>query len=378
VLGNHPLGAQEPLTNPTVGIQRLITDNPKHPYAQIGIENLIEALTAFQALCQASGYPLKGTLEQNWLLPTVVGAIRPTCLAPETMIAGDLSSEESMLLVGFEGYHDFIPNYAAANLAAQGFRASAATIAPPSIRSRRRVDAMILAHLFDQAEFRAEVAQALKPYLGSESRIGFPAVLGLKNPIEVLRDLESLLGRRVFEMPGLPPSIPGIRLHNLLVSEIQKAGGRVENGMEVVAFSVEKGVENNQINSVWTESAARRTPHPARHFILATGGFLGDGFIVHHTGYAHEAIFDLPIQEIPPQGEWFQPSFFPNQGHPLLMTGIGVDGDFRPVDQHGKAIYENLAVIGSSLGDGDFIRERSLEGVALASGFLAGMREGAR
>ncbi len=375
VLGYHPISAQEPLPNPLAGIQKLVTENPAHPFAQIGVEHLTQALAAFQSLCQKSGYPLHGSLEQNWLLPTAVGAARPTCLAPETMLSGDLMSDDPMLLVGFGGYHDFYPHYAAANLEAQGFIASAVNIDLPSLRSRRRVDSMILAHLFDQEDFRAEVVEAITPHLREQARIGLPAVLGLNNSFEVQRDLESRLGRKVFEMPGLPPSIPGIRLHNLLVSEIQNQGGRVENGMEVLAFNAEPDTESSTITAIWTEAAARRTPHRAQQFILATGGFLGDGFKVYYNDYAQEKIFDLVLDETLHQRDWFQPSFFPKEGQPLFKAGIRVNEDFRPIDQNDKIIFENLAVIGACLGSSDLIWERSLEGVALASGYLAGMRE---
>ena len=375
VLGYHPIGDQEPLINLAEGIQRLIDENSKHPYALIELEKLAEVLTALQALCQTSGYPLLGSLDQNWLLPSAIGAIRPTCLAPETMIAGDLRATDPMLIVGLEGYHDFFPHYAAANLEAQGFETQAIVIDLPSLRSRRRVDTITLARLFDQEDFRAEVAEAIKPHLGDAAhaaRVGLPAVLGLRNPLGAQRDLESRLGRRVFEMPGLPPSVPGMRLHNILVSAIQKDGGRVENGMEVVAFSGERGAESGRIETVWTKSAARCTLHAARNFILATGGFLGNGIKVAYNGYAQEPVFDLPIHNSPPQGEWFQRSFFADEGHPIFKAGIIVDKKFHPVDADGAITYGNLTAIGSGLAHVDTIRERSLEGVALVSGFVVG------
>jgi len=370
------LGGQQ-VKNPRDGIQRLVDENHQHPYAQIGEEILEQAIHDFQELCQGAGYPLHGSLEKNWLLPTALGAIRPTCLAPDTMIAGDLSSTQPMLIVGFEGYLDFYPHYAAANLEAQGFSPRAVIIDPPGLRSRKRVDTMILAQLFDQDDFRAEIAKEIKPHLNENHRVGLPAVLGLKHHLEALRDLESRLECRFFEMPGLPPSVPGIRLHNILVSAIQKAGGRVENGMEVLNFSEQQGAGNDRITTVWTESAARRTPHAAQRFILATGGFLGDGIKLHHSGYTQEPIFNLPIQNLSSQDNWLQPEFFHQNGHDIFKSGIRVDVNFAPVDQDGNVLFENLFVIGSALGHGDFMRERSLEGVALASGYFVGKNVGA-
>ena len=78
-----------------------------------------------------------------------------------------------------------------------------------------------------------EVAQAIKPKLGNAARVGFPAVLGLHQSLEVIKDLQNQLGCDVFEIPGLPPSVPGIRLHNLLIQAIQRDGGQIFDGMQV-------------------------------------------------------------------------------------------------------------------------------------------------
>ena len=368
----------EQVKSPREGIQRLVDENQHHPYALIEDEEIERTLIDFQKLCQSSGYPMHGSIDKNWLLPSAVGAVRPTCLAPETMLNGDLSSSQPMLIVGFEGCLDFYPHYAAANLKAQGFSASAVIIDPPSLRSRKRVDSMILAQLFDQDAFRAEIADEIKHHLKENQRLGLPAVLGLKHPLEARQDLESRLGCKLFEMPALPPSVPGIRLHNILVTAIQKAGGRVENGMQVLAYSEQQAAGNDRITTIWTESAARRTPHAAQRFLLATGGFLGDGIQGHHSGYAHEAVFNLPIQNLTSQENWLQQEFFNEHGHDLFKAGIRVDKNFSPIDQDGKMLYDNLHVIGSAQGNGDFIRERSLEGVALASAYCVGKNGGAR
>ncbi|MBU1661944.1 MAG: anaerobic glycerol-3-phosphate dehydrogenase subunit A, partial [Chloroflexi bacterium] len=248
VLGYYPVSAAKPVEFPVSAIARLVLEQPMHPYARTSLQQIDAALRDFQALCAEAGYPLPGTLERNWLLPSAAGAFRPTCLAPETMIAGDLHSDAPMLLVGFEGYHDFYPHFAAANLSAQGIPAEAVMLDLPSLRARRRVDTMALARLFDNPEFRAEVAEALTPRLGNAARVGFPAVLGLHDSLRAARELESSLGRRVFELPGLPPSIPGMRLHDLLVQAIREAGGQVYEGIEVVG--VERGAGSGRRSAV--------------------------------------------------------------------------------------------------------------------------------
>jgi glycerol-3-phosphate dehydrogenase subunit B len=197
------------------------------------------------------------------------------------------------------------------------------------------------------------------------ARIGFPAVLGLHKPLEVLEHLQSSLGMPVFEIPGLPPSIPGIRLQNLLLTAIQNQHGAVYTGMPVIKV----GTDENIIHTVWSEAAARQTPHYAKTYILATGGILGGGIMVDNNGYAQEAVFGLPVPTPEHRSNWFQAEFLAPKGHPIFHTGVTTDTELRPLDNTGGTPYSNLHVVGSALADCDPIRERSLEGIALATGF---------
>ncbi|MGH8874273.1 MAG: FAD-dependent oxidoreductase, partial [Acidimicrobiia bacterium] len=115
VLGYHP--PDQPVESPAEALGRL---EPAHPYTRAGREALEQALSALAELCTRAGYPLEGSLERNWLLPSALGAARPTCLAPATMTAGDLRRRGAMVLVGFRGFADFHPGLIAANLAERG------------------------------------------------------------------------------------------------------------------------------------------------------------------------------------------------------------------------------------------------------------------
>jgi len=362
VLGNYPIGSGSPIDAPISAIARLTMEQPGHPYARVNLKQIDAVLKAFQALCLEAGYSLHGSLESNWLLPTSAGAFRPTSLAPETMIAGDLTDPAPMLLVGIEGFHDFYPQLTAANLKAQGISAEAVMIRLPGLQSRQRIDGMVLARYFDNPNTAFELSEAIRPYLGSVERIGLPAVLGTHQALSFVRALESQLGCRVFEIPGLPPSIPGMRLHQILVEAIQKSGGQVFSGMEVIGS--QRSATGNQINAVFSEAAARNTLHLAQNYILATGGILGGGIYTDHTGRVSDPIFNLPIQAAPEMSTWFAREFLHPDGHPIFRTGISSDEKL-------KTEFDNLFVIGNALA-GDFIRERSLEGVALVSAFQIG------
>lgn len=367
VLGYYPPDNQTPVEVPAEALAQLVQKTPHHPYALVGIEALAQALDAFQQLCAAACYPMRGSLERNWLLPTALGGVRPTCLAPETMIAGDLRQRDPMLLVGFRPYLDFYPALAADNLKAQGFPARDVTLDLPRPEQRRLVNATNLAQLFERADFRAEVVDALKPHLGDAARVGFPAVLGIHNALGVQRDLQEHLGRPIFEIPVLPPSIPGIRLHRILTGAVERAGGRVFEGMEVVAADVRDKI----VEAVWTQAAARRKLHRARHFILATGGILGSGIVAEDMDTLREVIFDLPLAAVPKRSEWFDPEFLSLRGHPIYRAGVAVNERLQPLDAANNVLYTNLYVAGTTLAHCDALLERSFEGVALSTGFVA-------
>ena len=370
VLGYIPGEISTLVTNPASAAEELIAANPQHPYARAGLEALAAALEELQAICQQSGYPLHGSLEENWLLPTVIGAARPTCLAPETMIAGDLRTNDPMLLVGFEGYHDFYPHFAAANLQAQGFAARAIMLPIPVSLQRQRIDTLVLARAFDDAEFRQQVIESIKPHLGDAARIGFAAVLGLHDALRATRELEYGLGRRIFEIPGLPPSVPGMRLQRILVQAIRRAGGGVYDGIEVIGM-LENGRQKTEntgqrvaVEAVLSKSASRLTSHAAGHFVLATGGILGGGIQTDHTGYAQETIFNLSVAASPHRNEWLQRAFAHPDEHAIFSAGVRVDTDFC-------TDYPNLFAIGGGLGGADCVRQKTREGVALVSAYRA-------
>jgi glycerol-3-phosphate dehydrogenase subunit B len=366
VLGYYPLDSGAPLDAPAGGLAQLLADHPDHPYATAGQKTLGAALDALQTLCAAANYPLHGSLESNWLLPTAVGTARPTCLAPEMMIAGDLRQDDAMLIVGFERFSDFQANIIAANLAQRGIKATHATVRLPSMATRRFVNGMRLAAACDEEAFLFELADAVLPHVAGARRVGFPAVLGLQSPLRAKEQLEALLGRPVFEIPGLPPSIPGIRLQRILTRAIKQAGGQVYEGMEAVGAQVEDG----RATAILTEAAARSRAQRAGTFVLATGGLLGGGINTNFAGEAREQVFGLPVTAPDSRLDWFEEAFMSRDGHPIYRAGIAVDDGFRPRG----AIPSNVLVAGTTLAFCEPIRERSFDGIALATGYAVGQR----
>ena len=65
---------------------------------------------------------------ENVVLPTTVGARKPSAVVPETMAAGDLRDDAPMLVVGFYALRDFHAAYLADNVARGGVPARSVVI----------------------------------------------------------------------------------------------------------------------------------------------------------------------------------------------------------------------------------------------------------
>jgi glycerol-3-phosphate dehydrogenase subunit B len=231
VLGYAPDRVKKPAT----ALEQLIGARPDHPYALVGSGTVAEAIGWFaQTVADGPlpGYRYAGGLELNLLLPSALGALRPSAMVPETMVAGDSSQLRRVCVVGTRSLRDFHPSLCAANLTAAGIEARAINLELKV--DRADANALGIARLFDDARWRSQFVAELSLALRAEEHVGLPAMLGLRDPHGVLCDLESRLGRRVFEIPTLPPSVPGMRMYEILRHALRAAGGRLVLGPEVV------------------------------------------------------------------------------------------------------------------------------------------------
>lgn len=358
-------GVQNPVADPFAAMARL---DPAHPYSRLGparvrthLARLSESLDATQlGYASAPG-------GSNFLLPSPVGAGRPVWLAPAAQQAGHLADAGPLLIVGFTGLRDFYPQLIADNLGKQGHQARALQLPLDLLTPRRDSNTVQLAHALDDPRVRKRVIAALHRHMRNGERIGLPAVLGLENHAEALQEFRAELAVPVFEIPTLPPSVPGVRLHRALRHELMRRNVRVEAGMEVIGINV----NGAGVASVETESSARPLKHRAHRYLLATGGLLGGGFNSDHTGRVWETIFGLPLTVPQQRAGWFRPLFLDPAGQPVFHGGIAVDAGYRPIDASGRPVYENLWAAGNGLAGADGIQERSLEGIAVVTGIGA-------
>jgi glycerol-3-phosphate dehydrogenase subunit B len=342
--------------------------HPDHPYARLSAASISASIEWFKTRLPVFGY--RGGLEKNILLPTAVGAAKPSSIVPETMAQGDLGANGRFAFVGL-GLKDFFPAYLAENLgqvAVGGSTASARAIelAPP-LGAEADVGSLAFARRFDERAFREAVVRELASQVEPDERIGFPAVLGLKNAGGVWRELEARLERPVFEVATLPPSVTGIRLFEAMTAALRQAGGRLVIGSPVVGAETSSG----RVEALVSRAAGRPTSYRARLFVLASGGVAAGGIHVDSYGKIREAVFDLALAGLPQADR--RPPFLPTylEEQPLDRVGVPVDDRLRPLDGEGQTHYENLYAAGAIIAGAVPWQEASGNGLSLATGYAA-------
>lgn len=366
VLGYAP----ELVDSPAAALPGFLRDHPAHPYAKVGLQTISDAVDWIKAT--AAEVSLVGGLESNFLLPTAVGVPKPSALAPETMTEGDVRTGGRFTIVGFSALKDFYPAYLAANLnrgiperaGNDGVDARTITISPPT-GGEADVTPLGWARRFEDPGFRDAVIAELAPALDGGA-VGFPAVLGLDSSRTVWQELRNTLGVPVFEIPTLPPSVPGNRMARSLRAALTGAGARVVMGGRVIGVRA----TGEQLEEVIVDAAARPKRYRARDFVLATGGFASRGLEMDSFGSVRETAFGLPVTGMPAEADsrW-SPEYLAD--HPAARAGLAVDGELRPVDAENGPTYANVRVAGAALAGAEPWREKSGEGVSLATGLRA-------
>lgn len=363
LLGYSP----ERVERPAEAIARLVEARPGHPYALLDAATVAAAVEWFKARVAAgplAPYAYTGGVEENFLLPTAIGVARPSALVPETMAGGEIRRGGAICIVGFRALKDFHPALAAEMLTRAGVEARGVEL-DLTPEGRADVNALGLARAFDDSAFRADVAQRVAAQLGAEERVAFPAVLGMADPHGVWSELEQRLGT-VFEIPTLPPSVPGIRLYKSLTETLRRAGGRVILNTAVTGAEHEDG----RVSALRTRVGLREERRGADWVVLATGGFPSGGLELDSRWAASETALGLPVSGVPePDSERFSPGYFDH--HPMSRAGVSVDRELRPLDGGGRRLYENVLVAGATLAGAEPWREKCGDGVSLCTGYRA-------
>lgn len=360
ILGYTPERVERPL-------EALAGVPSDHPYASIGAD-AVGAAVAW--LAGALGPDLLvGDPARNHHLPTAVGALRPTALAQPSMVAGDAIGGRSYAVVGVRQLKDFPADLVAGNLARStapdggALAASAAWVDLPARPGEADPSPLTYARALDEEAFAARFARAVAAAAGPGDVVALPAVLGVRRS-GVWRQVAEVVGRDVCEIPLPPPSVPGLRLHEALLALVRAAGVRIVTGSRIVG----RTLDADAVASVTLAAAGGPRQLRADAFVYAPGGFESGALEVDSFGAISEPVFGLPLTatDAAPliQATYWGP-------HPLFTVGVRVDQAGRPADAAGAAVHPNLYVAGGLIAGAERWREKSGDGIAVATAVRA-------
>jgi glycerol-3-phosphate dehydrogenase subunit B len=336
--------------NPLYGLSLLPTE---HPFHLLRPETTREALDDFRTAMTDMGIPYVGDAEASRSILSALGTFKTTCLVPITMAAAPQTTDEAIHIISFAGLKDFYPGYIISRRPGSSF----------SVYNSGVSTTMGIAAHFEENEFLEDFVSWLKKINIREGKIALPAVLGLESAASVIARIAVDMERPVFEIPTIPPSMPGRRLFNALKDHFRRQGGDIYWSWPVIGVEKTKAI----IEAVITESAGRPKSLNGKAFILAAGSFVGGGLQAQREKIV-ENIFDLPVHVPGPRETWFDNDYF-SFNHGIGKAGIIADSSFRPKDTP----WENIFVCGGILAHTDILKNGCGHGLALATARAAAM-----
>jgi glycerol-3-phosphate dehydrogenase subunit B len=334
--------------NPLAGIKELPSE---HPYHLIPEKMIRESLDDFQTAMKEMNMPYAGHPEKNRSILSALGTSKTSCLVPTTMEAAPQGTDESILIITFKGLKDFYPGYIISRRKNTRFSEYDAGVS----------STMSIASYFEDKNSFEKFLLWLEKIKTEKSKLAFPAVCGLESAAEIVNTIAAGTGKPVFEIPTIPPSMPGRRLFNALKGFFRKKGGEIYWNWPVTG--IEKG--GKLIEAVTTHSAGRPNSLNARSFILATGSFVGGGLTATRNGIM-ENVFHLPVHTPGPRDTWFDNNYF-SLNHGIGKAGIVADASLRPADSP----WKNIFVCGGILANAEILKSGCGHGLALATARVA-------
>lgn len=323
----------------------------EHPYRLVGSDGIVESIETFKRIMAETGLDYVGDAHTNRKILTPLGTTKTTCLVPETIMHSEFSDEKYLHLISFDGIKDFYPSYITSRKTLAGYSTFDAGVSTT----------MAIASRFEEKRFLDEFISWLKALEVPPGKIALPAVLGIESSKEIISRISRETDRKIFEIPTLPPSIPGIRLFRRLKNLFQAKGGYIYWGNDVASFET----TNNHIEAITLSTPGRPHRVGGRAFMLSTGSFVSGGLFAHRDSI-RETVFGMDVYLPGPRQGWFTQDFFARD-HEIEKAGIRVDKAFRPIDSD----MENLFVCGSILAFSQVMKYQCGNGLALSTGFMA-------
>ncbi len=354
------------IEDPWQGIEQLRDSHPRHPLCRIPKDDIFTAFEQFTSFLGKCGiaYTPPGEFNVSGLTPA--GTLKPTLCVPATMQVGSaaFSQKEPCVIIDFKGLKGFSSRQVVANLKDRWPKLSSKRVEFPDMVSGE-IYPEVMARSLEVPATREKLAKILASAAGDVKVIGLPAILGMHAPDLVREELEQLTGLQIFEIPTMPPSVPGIRLREMFEQLFPQKGVTLipQQKVDRLVF-IENGAQLSLNDSFGPISIH------AKSVILATGRFLSGGLKAGVDGVS-EPLLKLPVTQPDSRREWYREKYTDRRGHAVNSAGIEVDSSFRPLDNHGRPYSKNLFAAGVILAHQDWIRGRCGAGVAIATAYKA-------
>lgn len=355
ILGYAPQRVQTPL--------EVLGDLPEgHPLRQLGADTVRESLSWLGTELGLAGSP-----ESNLQLPTAVGSIRPTALAPASLAGADANKHSSFAVVGVNQLKDFQAALIAGNLNrttldGRRLQAKAAVIDFVPRADEQDPSTVHFAKALDDPTLLKKFAKAVAAAAPAADVLLVPAVIGLDNQ-DAWNIFEQTVQRPAAEICMQPPSMPGLRMFRALLERARSLGLRHIQGAKATGFEASDG----HITAMQVASAGHTKRVRCDAVVHAPGGFESGAIAVDSEGNIEETLFGLPLTATTMEGLVVPDHSLPQ---PLFEVGVKVDDAMRPIGDSGPT-FDNLYAAGGILAGAQRAREKSGDGIAVASAWRA-------
>jgi len=352
------------IDKPWDGLEQLKKSQPAHPLCKIPAADIKEAFSQFTAFLGNCGIGYTALQETNITALTPAGTLKKTLCVPATMASGPKAFADKVpcVIIDFTGLKGFSARQVVANLRDKWPGLSSARITFPEM-DRGEIYPEVMARALEVPATRQRLAVLLRQAAGGAKCIGLPALLGMHRPDLVRAELETLTGLQIFEIPTMPPSVPGIRLREMFEQVLPQRGITLIPQQKVLSVLFDTDGALLRLRDNYGPIAIR-----SRAVILATGRFLSGGLLAHPDGIT-EALLELPVTQPGCRTDWYRNGYTDRRGHAIHKAGIEVDETFRPLAKDGQVYNDGLFAAGIILAHQDWIRSRSGAGIAIATAY---------
>jgi glycerol-3-phosphate dehydrogenase subunit B len=367
LMGVHPIGEGILWDNPWDAIDALKQDLPVHPYSRMQKESIHLAIDEFITGLKTAGLAYERFLEQNVQVIMPIGTVKTTYGVPKSMWNDvmAMSKKSPCLVVGINGLLGFSSRQITEALKSTWPELHYTSISFPRLERSSEVYTEPMARSLSLSETRERLAASVRPYIGKATAIGFPAIFGIQDTDYIVSDMEERLGAKIFEIPTMPPSIPGLRIKEAMDRYLKEMGVRTLLSKKVLNVRRKNKVFVLEIGDRTVECIVR-----AKAVILASGRFLGGGLTAERKG-VRETIFDLPVYQPENRKVWHNQNFFDTRGHAINRAGLEINDQFQPLLGDGRRAFENLFAAGSILAHQDWMRMKCGAGLSIATAYAA-------